>query len=192
VRRDALRLSEPSIKLSPSPSLEKKGGQVSDIIAAILLAVIIISTGNYIIRMMPTNTARPLRPKPIRGEEWGLDAEVSAVVEEEFQIAFADYWTLGRPFALRLEEVACTGLGDVKVKQLSLKVIPTGEGFESEAFGRCIILDNYQSAVIHIPYAVAHQMLADARNREPTRLNIWGRRLENSTKTALITNLLLD
>jgi hypothetical protein len=78
------------------------------------------------------------------------------------------------------------------VKQLSLKVIPTGEGFESEAFGRCIMLDNYQSAVIHLPYAVAHQMLADVRNREPTRLNIWGRRLENSTKTALITNLLLD
>ena len=145
--------------------------------------------GFFILKKKPSGTDSVATPKAVSGKEWLLRGRVGLLVEESFSIGFANYWTLGRGFKMRIDEIKCEGLGDADVSEMELSVIPTGDGFDGEGFGRCHISGGIGSAVIHVPYHIARYLLEDLRQRERQTLLIWGRRAEGGQHTAIITNL---
>lgn len=144
-------------------------------------------------RKLPTHTGRAANPKQIKGEEWRLSGTVGAVYEDSFEITFADYWMLGRPFTVNLLSLETEGLTDVPVDDIELKVFPTGEGFDSEAFGRCFIGTSYKTATMHLPYQVARHLLEDLRGRPKGDrwIHIHGQRAAPK-ETALITHFMFQ
>ena len=138
---------------------------MGSIFVVTILGSLIVWMGLYILSNIPTGVSRNTTPKPVQGDFWQLSGKVTSLGEDSFQIHFADYWTLSRPFTVFLDGIISEDLGNVQDTQIQLTVFPMGDGFDREAFGRCAVLENYQSLVIHIPYLVARHLLEDLRAR---------------------------
>lgn len=107
-----------------------------------------------------------------RGQEWKLDATALNVIEGDFEIGYAAYWTFGRTFEVILRDVECEGLEAASAEQLSLKVFPLSEGLVREDFGRIFVSSSYSSFVMHIPFEVARHLLEDLRSMPEGRRRI--------------------
>jgi len=158
------------------------------LLVSILLAILILWNQGKILRRLPAQTSRATMPmQHIAGEAWNLTGRIQSLEEGSFEIGFADYWTLGRVFTVHLEVSESENVSELRFDRLGVKVFPTGEGFDGEAFGRCTIVSaEYRSAVMHLPERVARNLLDEIRREEKQTMYLRG---VVEGKTRLITHL---
>lgn len=148
-----------------------------------------IGYGNAILRRQ---LPKPVQPLNVGSEwsEWHLGVSCNSVQAGDFEISFTGHWTVGTLF-----ELQCSAdLHDLSIlhggERVNVKVYPVDDGphFTELSFGRYYLYsEGHASVTMHLPRAVAYQMLQELRISPQRALWFSGKKLDNGV--VLVANV---